>query len=79
MSNVKELLGDKASFYLDHVCKTVDKSLLHIPSPNIIDDVWSGSDRNVQTLRSLQSILSHGRLANKIGRAACRERVLRLV
>ena len=64
MSNVKELLGDKASFYLDHVCKTVDKSLLHIPSPNIIDDVWSGSDRNVQTLRSLQSILSHGRLAN---------------
>ena len=64
MNNVKELLGDKASFYLDHVCKTVDKSLLHIPSPNIIDDVWSGSDRNVQTLRSLQSILSHGRLAN---------------
>lgn len=64
MDAIKELLGDKASFYLDHVCKTVDKSLLHIPSPNIIDDVWIGSDRNIQTLRNLQSILSHGRLAN---------------
>ena len=64
MDAIKELLGDKASFYLDHVCKTVDKSLLHIPSPNIIDDIWIGSDRNIQTLRNLQSILSHGRLAN---------------
>ncbi len=64
MSKIIDLLGDKASFYLDHTCKTVDKSLLHIPSPTIIDDVWKDSDRNVQTLRSLQSILSHGRLAN---------------
>ena len=26
--------------------------------------MWRESDRNVQTLRSLQTILSHGRLAN---------------
>ena len=64
MSKISDLLGDKASFYLDHTCQTVDKSLLHIPSPSIIDDVWSQSDRNPQTLRSLQSILSHGRLAD---------------
>ena len=64
MSKITDLLGDKAGFYLDHTCKTVDKSLLHIPSPTIIDEVWRESDRNIQTLRSLQSILSHGRLAN---------------
>ncbi len=64
MSKITDLLGDKAAYYLEHTCQTVDKSLLHIPSPNTIDDVWCASDRNVQTLRSLQSILSHGRLAN---------------
>lgn len=64
MINVKEMLGDKASYYLNHVCKTVDKSLLHIPSENTIDNIWKDSDRNIPTLKNLQSILSHGRLSN---------------
>lgn len=64
MSKVIDLLGDKASYYLEHTCTTVDKSLLHVPSKNTIDEVWRESDRSIQTLRSLQAILSHGRLAN---------------
>ncbi|MDR2121862.1 MAG: class I fructose-bisphosphate aldolase [Flavobacteriaceae bacterium] len=59
-----QLLGDQADFYLKHTSKTVDKKLLHLPSPSTIDDIWSDSDRNVQTLRSLQTILGNGRLAN---------------
>lgn len=63
-SKIKSLLGDKSEFYLNHSCKTIDKSLIHIPSPTLIDNVWIASDRNIQTLNSLQAILGHGRLAN---------------
>lgn len=57
-----ELLGDKSE-YLAHVCKTIDKSLLHAPSPATVDNVWIPTDRNIRTLGSLQAILNHGRLA----------------
>jgi len=58
------LLGDQAEYYLGHVSKTIEKSLIHVPSPTIIDDVWISSDRNLPTLNSLQALLGHGRLAN---------------
>lgn len=63
-SEIINLLGDKTEYYLNHKCKTIDKSLIHIPSPNQINDVWINSDRNIQTLRNLQAIFGHGRLAN---------------
>ncbi|MGM5631414.1 class I fructose-bisphosphate aldolase [Apibacter raozihei] len=63
-TKIAQLLGEQADFYLKHECKTVDKKLLHSPSPSIIDDVWSLTDRNIPTLRSLQTILGHGRLAD---------------
>ena len=64
MSKVVDLLGDKTSYYLDHTCKTIDKSLIYIPSPDTIDKVWIDSDRNIKVLNSLQTLLGHGRLAN---------------
>ncbi|MFA6812348.1 MAG: class I fructose-bisphosphate aldolase [Bacteroidaceae bacterium] len=64
MDKIDKLLGDKAEYYLGHTCKTIDKSLLHIPSADTIDKVWSYSDRNIRTLESLQTIMGHGRLAN---------------
>lgn len=63
-SEFLNLLGEQAYYYLNHQCKTIDKSLIHAPSRNQIDDVWAYSDRNIQTLKSLQSIFSHGRLAD---------------
>lgn len=60
---IHELLGDKEEFYLGHTCKTIDKSLLHAPSPNTIDDVWYMSDRNNRTINNMQILLSHGRLS----------------
>jgi class I fructose-bisphosphate aldolase len=62
-ATTRELLGDKAEYLLTHTCKTIDKSLLHLPSPTHIDDVWVHSNRNNQVLRSLQGIMNHGRLA----------------
>lgn len=49
---------------LNHQCKTIDKSLLHIPSADTVDKIWMDSDRNPQTLRSIQQLLGHGRLGN---------------
>lgn len=62
MSKTTEILGGKAEYYLSHVCRTIDKKLLYLPSPDIVDRVWMASDRNIRTLGSLQWILSNGRL-----------------
>ena len=64
MSRITDLLGTETGYYLDHKCKTIDKSLLHLPGKNVIDNVWKESDRSIPTLRSLQTIFGHGRLAN---------------
>ena len=64
MSKVVELLRDKACYYLDHTCETIDKSLIHVPSPDTIDKIWIDSDRSIRVLNSLQTLLGHGRLAN---------------
>ena len=62
-NKIHELLGDKAEYYLGHTSKTIDKSALHLPSPAHLDDNWTQSNRNVQTLRSIGSLMNHGRLA----------------
>lgn len=59
---IEQILGDSASYLLDHKCKTIDKSLIHAPGPSIIEDVWVDSDRNIQTLNSYRTLLDHGRL-----------------
>lgn len=62
-SKIFDLLGDQQDYYLKHVCKTIDKSLIHAPSPQIVDKVWVDSDRNIPTLNNYQRLLNHGRLA----------------
>jgi class I fructose-bisphosphate aldolase len=63
-STVNYLLGLESDYYLSHRCKTIDKSLIHIPSPSSLEDVWAHSDRNIQTLKSLQALFGGGRLAH---------------
>ena len=64
MKKVETLLGEKASYYLEHTCKSIDKSMIHTPSSDFVDKVWSQSDRNIPTLNSLQRLYGHGRLSN---------------
>jgi class I fructose-bisphosphate aldolase len=61
-SKYVEILGDKAEYLLNHTCKTIEKSSVHLPSPNHIEEIWVNSNRNNQVLRSLQNLLSAGRL-----------------
>ena len=43
---IVDLLGGQAEYYLNHTCKTIDKQLIHIPGPDMIDKVWMNSDRS---------------------------------
>jgi class I fructose-bisphosphate aldolase len=63
LASIQTHLGDKASYYLEHVSKTVSKDKLHLPSPTFVNDIWVNSDRNQQTLRSIEDLFGHGRLA----------------
>lgn len=58
-----ELLGNDAESLLNHECKTITKDQIHLPNPGLVDDYWINSNRSNQTLRSMQSMLNHGRLA----------------
>ena len=61
-NKIQELLGDQASYLLDHKCTTIDKAQIHLPSPNHVQDIWLHSNRNNTTLRNIQQILDNGRL-----------------
>ncbi|MBO6571283.1 class I fructose-bisphosphate aldolase [bacterium] len=60
--SIEELLGDEASFLLNHTSQTIKKERLIKPSGNYVDEVWYHSDRNNRVLGNLQWLLDHGRL-----------------
>ena len=62
-SEIMNLLGEKAEGLLNHVCQGIPKSSIHVPGSDYVDRIWLQSDRNPQVLRSLQSMVAHGRLA----------------
>lgn len=62
LEKIIEILGEDADFYLKHECKTIDKKSIHAPNPNFVDQIWKDSNRNNQTLRSLQTLYNYGRL-----------------
>ena len=64
MPDIVQLLGADADGLLNHVCKTIPKSALHLPGPDFVDRVVAASDRPPAVLRSLQQMFGHGRLAN---------------
>ncbi len=57
-----ELLGKENENLFSHDCKKIPKASIHIPSSHFIDDIFSISNRNLQTLRNLQQIFNCGRL-----------------
>ena len=62
-SKIAELLGSEADNLLTHTSKTIDKSALHLPSPDFVNKVFVQSNRTPQTLRSLGQLFNSGRLA----------------
>ena len=60
---VVELLGDDAAL-LEHRCRTIPASDLHLPGPDFVDRCCALSDRPARVLTSLQALFGAGRLAN---------------
>jgi class I fructose-bisphosphate aldolase len=63
LGRIESLLGDEARALLEHRCETIPRDVLHLPGPDFVGRVVSASDRNVRVLRSLETLLGHGRLA----------------
>lgn len=61
---IQSILGKQAELLLKHQCKTVAKEHLHLPGPDWVDRIFGPTDRKPSVLRNLQSMYSHGRLAN---------------
>jgi class I fructose-bisphosphate aldolase len=63
LDRIASFLGKDADDLLNHKCKTITKDRLHLPGPDFVDRMFIPSDRNNQTLRSLNSMYNRGRLA----------------
>jgi class I fructose-bisphosphate aldolase len=64
LKEIREILGEEADSLLNYSCKAVSKETLYLPSPAWLDSIYPLSDRPTPVLRSLESLFSHGRLAN---------------
>ncbi len=63
INSIEKLLGKEADYLLNHKCKTVSKSNLHLPGPSFVDDIFIPSDRPNSVLRNLELMYNTGRLA----------------
>ncbi len=61
--SIQSLLKDDAEYLLGHTSNTVPRDTLHLPGPDFIERVAVHGDRSNATLRNLQALYSHGRLA----------------
>lgn len=46
MNTLSQLLGEKASYYLDHQCQTIPSKHLHLPGPDFVERSFGSSNRN---------------------------------
>lgn len=56
------LLGEDENLFSHH-CHAIKKEALYLPGADFIDRIHLNSSRNIQTLRSLESIYRSGRLS----------------
>lgn len=61
---ITSLLGNQAENLLGFNNPKISKDQLHLPGGDFVDRIFAASDRNNQTLGSLQALYGTGRLAN---------------
>ena len=62
IETIAEILGNESDYLLNHKCETISKERLHLPSGDWVSQTFGPSDRNIQTLCSLERMFGHGRL-----------------
>lgn len=63
IDQISQLLDKESDKLLKHICKTVTKDKLYLPSPDWVDRIFALSDRPTPVLHNLASLFNHGRLA----------------
>jgi fructose-bisphosphate aldolase, class I len=63
IDKVREALGPDPDNLLCFATPKIKKDQLHLPSPDWVERIFTGSDRPRPVLRSLKTLLGHGRLA----------------
>ncbi|MBD2782709.1 class I fructose-bisphosphate aldolase [Xenorhabdus szentirmaii] len=63
MTDIANLLGKDAEFLLQHKCNTISRENLYLPGADFVDRVMLDNNRPNTVLRSMQTLLNHGRLA----------------
>jgi fructose-bisphosphate aldolase, class I len=64
IDSITSMLGAEADSLLNYECTAIPKSSLTLPSGNSVSEVFGNSNRSNQVLRSMESMLRTGRLAN---------------
>src|SRR5437879_8096063 len=62
MASISQLLGDKAESLLGCTKPKIARERLHVPGPDIVDRIFSGSDRNNRVLVTLRRMVAPGPL-----------------
>lgn len=63
--NYESIIGaEKTNLLLNYSTPAINKDLIHKPNGNFVSEIWSHSNRNIPTLRSLEQLYGNGRLAN---------------
>jgi class I fructose-bisphosphate aldolase len=62
MTSIEQLLGDKAESLLAFNQPKISKDRLHLPGPDVVDRLFTVSNRNNRVLGNLQRLFTHGRL-----------------
>src|SRR3954466_6289636 len=62
MTSIEQLLGDKAESLLAFNQPKISKDRLHLPGPDVVDRLFTVSNRNNRVLVNLQRLFTHGRL-----------------
>ncbi|SFU47396.1 class I fructose-bisphosphate aldolase [Xenorhabdus koppenhoeferi] len=63
MTDIAKLLGKDAENLLQHKCTTIPQENLYLPGTDFVDRVMIENNRPNTVLRSMQTLLNHGRLA----------------
>ncbi|PHM45835.1 fructose-bisphosphate aldolase [Xenorhabdus mauleonii] len=63
MTDIAKLLGKDAESLLQHQCSTIPRENLYLPGTDFVDRVMIENNRPNTVLRSMQTLMNHGRLA----------------
>lgn len=62
LSQIENLLGDQAEYYLGHTSNTISKDSIAAPGSEFVTEHFIGSNRSNQVLNSLSRLYNQGRL-----------------